>query len=882
MRDACLYSPSDQLLYERQISLEEQTINTAVDRYKKFSADATTRGDVAGHRAATHLLHAWFGPLTLAIRASQTDAAPLGAFGKRLFGAKPVDKEINSLLTQLPSDAIAVIAIHSILGTLMKEPNGVPLTQLAFHVANVVRAEINLKKICALEKRQQKVERDGGEQKRRRPPKTILNNALKSSSTVVSAVNYAAQQIAVRGSSWSQKETLLLGIRLIDLVMSVAKVEVEGKLSPAIHHFKKFRRSDMVTVGMLQLTDSAMTMLSEEAENIFEVAVPKQQPMLVRPRPWTSATDGAFLRTETHLVRTHNMPLRGLNDALAESDLSVMFEGLNALGDQPWRVNSAVLHTAEELWARGGGIAGLVTRSDYEVPSKREFMAAQKASFEEKKKAMQLQQNENVMSEVLPDENLIFDEKKAAKRLRLERKKAQKLNRELISMRADTTHRLSQARKFAPEDQIFLPHNVDFRGRAYPIPVHLQHMGCDLTRALLTFSGPGELLGDRGVYWLKIHLANLLGGGKLSFEERFDMGEASISKAVEVCNNPFSDENLEWWSSAEDPFQLLAACSEISAAVGRHGGEAAMRNFKSTLPVSMDGSCNGLQHYAALGRDVAGGIQVNLVPNTRPQDVYSGIAKLVNSKVDRLAENGDEIAKALQGKISRKVVKQTVMTSVYGVTLVGAREQIVNRLAEIEGFPEEKLFAASMKLASLTLSSLDDIFCGASQTMEWLYESASRISKTGHQVQWITPVGLPVIQPYRQRESMVIKTLMQRVTLDRNQEHTPVSSARQRSAFAPNFVHSIDASHMLLTAVACRKEGMCFAAVHDSFWTSAASVDRMNEILRNEFVKLHQRDLLVELREGFKMRYADVTIPETPPRGELDLDVVRHSPYFFS
>ena len=33
----------------------------------------------------------------------------------------------------------------------------------------------------------------------------------------------------------------------------------------------------------------------------------------------------------------------------------------------------------------------------------------------------------------------------------------------------------------------------------------------------------------------------------------------------------------------------------------------------------------------------------------------------------------------------------------------------------------------------------------------------------------------------------------------------PILKARQRSAFPPNFVHSIDSTHMLLTAAACRE-----------------------------------------------------------------------------
>ena len=33
----------------------------------------------------------------------------------------------------------------------------------------------------------------------------------------------------------------------------------------------------------------------------------------------------------------------------------------------------------------------------------------------------------------------------------------------------------------------------------------------------------------------------------------------------------------------------------------------------------MDGSCNGLQHYAALARDLTGGFAVNLCPSDKPQ-----------------------------------------------------------------------------------------------------------------------------------------------------------------------------------------------------------------------------------------------------------------------
>lgn len=100
-----------------------------------------------------------------------------------------------------------------------------------------------------------------------------------------------------------------------------------------------------------------------------------------------------------------------------------------------------------------------------------------------------------------------------------------------------------------------------------------------------------------------------------------------------------------------------------------------------------DGSCNGLQHYAALARDRGGGQAVNLLPGAQPADVYSAVTRIVDQTVRRDAREGQrsEALKLLArngGAVDRKLVKQTVMTTVYGVTFVGARDQIAARLVE--------------------------------------------------------------------------------------------------------------------------------------------------------------------------------------------------------
>ena len=52
---------------------------------------------------------------------------------------------------------------------------------------------------------------------------------------------------------------------------------------------------------------------------------------------------------------------------------------------------------------------------------------------------------------------------------------------------------------------------------------------------------------------------------------------------------------------------------------------------RCVLGGGQDGSCNGLQHYAALARDQAGAESVNLSPFSVPKDVYSDVVEKVAS-----------------------------------------------------------------------------------------------------------------------------------------------------------------------------------------------------------------------------------------------------------
>lgn len=57
-------------------------------------------------------------------------------------------------------------------------------------------------------------------------------------------------------------------------------------------------------------------------------------------------------------------------------------------------------------------------------------------------------------------------------------------------------------------------------------------------------------------------------------------------------------------------------------------------------------------------------------------------------------------------QVDRKLVKQTVMTSVYGVTYIGARDQIKKRLKERCAIEDDvELFAAACYAATVSAHS---------------------------------------------------------------------------------------------------------------------------------------------------------------------------------
>ncbi|OCF41176.1 DNA-directed RNA polymerase, mitochondrial [Kwoniella heveanensis CBS 569] len=660
---------------------------------------------------------------------------------------------------------------------------------------------------------------------------------------------------------WSQMAQLGVGSELVDALLKVAKVERVGRNpetgeevveeQPAFTHAYEYIRGKKL--GVIKHNPVVAARLARDSVGV--VIHPKHLPMLVEPKPWTSHNNGGYLLHSVPIMRYKESAEQQsyLKTASEQGHLEPVFHGLDVLSSTAWSINRKVFDVILNVWNSGEAIADIPAseeKSTYDVPEKPD-----PRDQDPQKRSLYIERMKSVMAAQRKDH----------------------------AERCKFNYNLEIARSYL-NDVFYLPHNMDFRGRAYPIPPHLSPVGDDLCRGLLTF-GNKKALGETGLKWLHIHLANVYGFDKASFEERARFAQEHEADIFDSADNPL--DGKRWWLQAEDPWQCLATCFEIAAALR----SSDPTQYESSLPIHQDGTCNGMQHYAALGGDVRGAKAVNLEHGDRPADIYTGVVNIVNKVIEEDQKKGLDVALLIKKPLGRKVVKQTVMTTVYGVTFVGAREQIAKQLTARGDFAQEHVFLVSGYIAKTVLNCIGDLFSGAKAIMDWLTTSAKLISRSVPperveeaannltttlrngkvksraarefmtSVVWTTPLGLPVVQPYRKAQKKQIMTALQTVYISDPNAPSEVSPQKQATAFPPNFIHSLDATHMLLTALKCRQNEIAFASVHDSYWTHASTVESMSDLIRDTFIHLHSQDLVGELRDEFIQRYGEHRIP---------------------
>jgi len=648
-------------------------------------------------------------------------------------------------------------------------------------------------------------------------------------------------------TDWAESDQFAVGSLVLSLLMEVCDlVERENR-------YDARKRLEVHIVPTAQCIEWI-----ENHNAAVELLSPDRMPCLIPPMDWTSNNDGGFyspaLRQRTQLIKA-NYNDKGRSRLYDEADMTKVFSAINAMQRTGWRVNTRIMDVMQEVWQKNLQ-CGMPRAEPVEFP---------KCPIPEGKELKDIPADSPLLLE--------FEDWKGQMR-ELHTLERERRARNLALLR---TMRLST--ELSAYDEFFYVYQTDFRGRVYATASGLNPQGTDQSKALIEFS-EGKALGPDGYRWFCINGANKYGYDKASYDGRVEWVEDNAAKWLAVAADPIGERAV--WADADKPLQFLAWCFEFSDMLDCEDH----REFVSHLPVGLDGSCNGLQHFSAMLRDEVGGAAVNLTPSDKPADIYQTVADVCYKK---LKDSTDPAAInwvwMLGENMPRSLSKSPVMTLPYGSTQRACTSSVfkwLNEKAE-RSFPDNTAFMQSIWISPVLWKSIGEVVIAARAAMAWIQECSGILSREGHDIMYTSPIGFPVLQRRMKYKSKKIETQIGgRLQLRMATSTDEVDVRKQRQGSSPNLVHHVDACHMMLLINACEDEGIKhFAMIHDDFGTHAADAGRMQELIADTFVELHSKhDILADFKRVHEERHG-IELPDLPPRGNLDLNDVLRSPYFF-
>jgi DNA-directed RNA polymerase len=666
-------------------------------------------------------------------------------------------------------------------------------------------------------------------------------------------VKKAMEKASVKRITWTISEKVRLGSTLIEMC-----AETSGLFD--IVNIAEGKR----TIAYIQARAETLEWL-DMAHQRCSLQAPHYLPMVVPPRNWRTTTGGGYYDDglPLYLIASVRRGLRarqGYEEELRHRDMPMVYDAINAIQGTPWRVNKGVLRVLKEVWESGSSLGKLPSSDKIPLP------ASPWA------------------------DNPIPRDTEEGKAFLATLARTHEANEKLAHKRRAVIAKLYIAETYEQYERIYFPHVLDWRGRIYPVPPHVNPQSDDSGRALIEFAD-GVPLGDDGAYWLAVHGANCYGVDKVPFEERVQWVEEHQDAIFDAAVNPLN--GTRFWVDAEDPYMFLAFCMEWAGLAMHVGNGGAQEDFVSHLPVSWDGSCNGLQNFSAMLRDPVGGAATNLVPQEYPADIYQRVADVASKQVTVDAANGEVNASYWLGKVTRKIAKRPTMTLPYGSGKYGFRDQLraelqAYKIAHQENYLRGDEFLCSVYLANVLHDALGQVVVAARTAMEWLREASLVAAQEGLPVWWTTPAGFPVMQDYRQTigKQIDFHASGQRYQLTVHIETDKLDKKKQAQGISPNFVHSLDAAHLMRTVVRCMPEGIKhFAMVHDSYGAHAGHATTLHRVLREAFVEQYSGNVLEDFRTELHEQVNEKLrskLPSVPPMGDLDLTAVMQSAYFFA
>jgi hypothetical protein len=455
----------------------------------------------------------------------------------------------------------------------------------------------------------------------------------------------------------------------------------------------------------------------------------------------------------------------------------------------------------------------------------------------------------------------------------------------------------------------YLPLACEWRGRLQPLP-YFHYARADHIRSLFRLAH-GEPIGERGLYWLKVSTANCFDEkrriARLPFDDRVAWVDENLWRIRMIADHPWlglkpwaTNSGKPWLEEAADPFQFISHARELVAAID------AGPDFVTTLPLPLDASNSGAQHYAMLARDPVGARLTNLTFDGKVRCLYEEVGKIIENNFAVLFDEGSEADRRRvmwwigQDATDRKTIKGLSVPYLYGqsapkaqgVLLDILRDRQQNQIADgfVDAGQQERKWRRPKKddfpkgyrkwFIEKHRTAIEAAFPGLKPTMDFFRNCAEMLAERGEVLRWTSPSGVPVCNRYNEpdehRKSYYLGA--------KRVQHVGAYAFRPeldqggcRRGAPPNVVHSLDASHLAFTVLACECEGIPLLTVHDCFATLGCHVDALRAFWLRELVTMYENaDMLKQMHDYTKRMIGRA--PDIPqPRG-LDLRAV-NGPY---
>lgn len=735
-------------------------------------------------------------------------------------------------------------------------------------------------------------------------------------------VQYVTRIAKKRGfdfDAYTDTELDKIGGFLIDVCHVASDIVEVTKMKTSDEPDKEKWESNVLT-----LTDTASEQLRKHNDYLDGLSS-LFSPMTAPPVDWPSVMS-PYLDPRTSflvpMVKKMWSPEQkvAIDTAINEGTMDDCIKALNMIQAVPYTINDYIVRAVR--WTAGYPEEGDGERSE---------MRAKVGKFPNLKKVDEVAKPDNW-------ESLSRVEKAEWHRAN---DKAKRLNSEINGLDRVLSNVLADC-KDLQDIPFYMPHQFDKRGRIYHTST-FGHHNTDYIRAMFLFANKSELTEDNAPF-LDLQIANSWGNGvdKRSLAERQTWVDENY-EAIYECGKDFRS-NL-FWLDADEPFQFLAACREYAnAADAVEKGEP----YYSGLPIALDATQSGIQHYAASMLNESDGELVNLTPQDEPNDVYLACMhkaqKYIDDDIEAIKQDApitdadDEeeqerkakrqkylkIGEILnsEGGLTRKIVKRNVMTWAYSSRQYGLAKQLrsdwlSDYTAEVDRgereehpFGEDDGYAASFYIAGKNEEAISKTVKSASVGMKFFQDCAAILAEENKHVQFVTPLGFPMAQyyreerkvkdpktgkwksdPTRQRMYLTDKATGKQLKNAKNcttEYLEKVNITQSVNAVAPNVIHSMDATHLMMTALMCHHNGVDdLMVVHDSFATNLGNIGLLSWAVRQAFVDLYtDYNLYEDFKNQCAARLSDpdrvARLPDVPARGNLDLQGVIESNYCFS